>query len=319
VLSLLRPAGSIAAGGILLAAVLAAPAAEPEPPGAAGSPAASDDASFDLGASFDWDLVSLEQSNPRFNASVLSGFHSIRSPGVTPSRAWKTGLGILYTRQEQVLVATNTEVFDQQQLILNPKLNRGFLGAFEVGAGFEASWAEGEDVDVQPDGSAVTEPAEAFEASAADVGIKWSLLRTGRLRLALSFDSRIAVNKGAFGTLPATIYNLELDGDVALTSRLSVISNVQYLTTGHLFEDDQFVFDAAGAYSFSDRFRGMLFGTLVEDDEADNVLFFLGIAGQYVFEQHSFTLAIDLQLNEALRDVRTQNQLDIELSYTFTF
>lgn len=312
---LLRSACSFAAGAILLAAAIGRAAAQSELPGTAeGS-----DPSFDLSPSLDWDLVSLEQANPRFNASVLSGFHSIRSPGVTPSRAWKTGLGVLYSRQEQVVEATNTEIFSQEELILNPKLNHGFFGVFEVGVGFEATWAKGEDVEMLPGGSVATEPQEAFEASAADVGIKWSLLRTGRLRLALAFDTRIAVNKGAFGTLPATIYNLEIDGDFALTSRLSVISNVQYLTADHLFEDDQFVFDAAAAYSFSDQFRGMLFGTLVEDDEADNVLLFLGIAGQYVFEQHSFTLAIDLQLNEAERDVQTQKQVDVEFSYTFTF
>ena len=302
----------------LVAAAPGNAAAQSEPVGTPAVPVESE-SSFDLGSSFDWDLVSLEQSNPRFNASVLSGFHSIRSPGVTPSRAWKTGLGLLYSRQEQVLESTNTEVFSQQELVINPKLNHGFFGAFEVGAGFEATWAKGEEIETPPGGSPVTEPAEAFAASAADVGIKWSLLQTGRLRIALAFDSRIAVNKGTFGTLPATIYNLEIDGDFALTSRLSVISNIQYLTTGHLFEDDQFIFDAATAYSFNDRFRGMLFGTLVEDEEADNVLLFLGIAGQYVFEQHSFTLAIDLQLNEALRDVRTQKQVDVEFSYAFTF
>ena len=36
---------------------------------------------------FDWDLVSLEQNSHRYNASVLSGFHNLRSPGVTPGRA----------------------------------------------------------------------------------------------------------------------------------------------------------------------------------------------------------------------------------------
>ena len=314
-----RSARSFAAAALLVAAALGRAVAQSDVPETVAVPA-EDDASFDLGSPFDWDLVSLEQSNPRFNASVLSGFHSVRSPGITPSRAWKTGLGVLYSRQEQVLESTNTEVFSQQELVLNPKVNHGFFGVFEVGAGFEATWAKGEEVETPPGGGpAVTEPAEAFEASAADLGIKWSLLQTGRLRMALAFDSRIAVNKGAFGTLPATIYNLEIDADFALTSRLSVITNVQYLTTGHLFEEDQFLFDAATAYSFNDRFRGMLFGTLVEDNEADNVLLFLGIAGQYVFEQHSFTLAIDLQLNEALRDVRTQKQVDVEFSYAFTF
>ena len=106
--------------------------------------------------------------------------------------------------------------------------------------------------------------------------------------------------------------------DVSLGG-LSAITNVQYLTNNHWFEEDQFVFDAGLVYTFSDEFRGMLFGTLVQDDEADNVLLFGGIAGQYVFEQHSFTLALDLQINEADRDVRTQKQIDVEFSYTFTF
>ena len=33
---------------------------------------------------FNWDLVSIEQNNQRFNGSALTGFHSIRSAGVTP-------------------------------------------------------------------------------------------------------------------------------------------------------------------------------------------------------------------------------------------
>ena len=63
----------------------------------------------------------------------------------------------------------------------------------------------------------------------------------------------------------------------------------------------------------------MLFGTLSNESEADGVLFFLGIAGQYIFEQHSFTLALDLQINEARRDIRTQKQVDVEISYAYTF
>jgi hypothetical protein len=42
---------------------------------------------------FDWDLISLEQNSQRFNGSVLSGFHNLRSPGVTPARAWRPGWG----------------------------------------------------------------------------------------------------------------------------------------------------------------------------------------------------------------------------------
>ena len=54
-------------------------------------------------------------------------------------------------------------------------------------------------------------------------------------------------------------------------------------------------------------------------NEADHAVLFIGIAGQYVFEQHSFTLALDFQLNDARREVRTESQIDVEFSYTFTF
>ena len=268
---------------------------------------------------FDWDLVSLEQATPRYNASVLSGFHSVRSPGVTPRRAWKTGLGLLYSREEQVLVSTNTEIFRREQLIANPKINYGLFTNVEAGAGFEASWAKGREPVTLSDGSMGTVSEESFEASAAALGVKWGFLRLERLRLGLAFDSRIAVNKEAFGALPGTIYNVELDGDYRLNERLSAVTNLQYLTNNHWFEEDQFVFDAGLVYTFSDEFRGMLFGTIVEDDASDSALLFGGIAGQYVFEQHSFTLAFDLQINEATRDVRTQKQIDVEFSYTFTF
>jgi hypothetical protein len=278
-----------------------------------------DDTPTDVSTLFDWDLVSLEQNNPRFNASVLSGFHSIRSPGVTPNRAWKTGLGILYTREQQIAEGTNTELFNREQVIFNPKINYGLLGHLEAGAGFEASWASGEEPEFLPDGTVQTQGQESWEASAVDLGLKWGFLKVGRLRLGLAFDSRIAVNKGAFGSLEDTIYNAEIDGDFAVTSRVGILSNLQYLTTDHFFQDEQVVFDLGTSYSFSDRFRGMLFGTLQDDSEADDVLIFAGIAAQYVFEQHSFTLALDLQLNEAYRDVRTQKQVDVEFSYTFTF
>jgi hypothetical protein len=268
---------------------------------------------------FDWDLVSLEQNNPRYNASVLSGFHSIRSPGVTPSRGWKTGLGMLYSQEERVAEGTNTKLFSQEQVLFNPKINRGFLGFLEAGAGFEATYTNGRDSATAPGGGTVTSNEDAFEASSVDAGIKWAFLQLDRLRLALSFDSRIAINRGAFGTLPKTLYNLEIDGDFALTSRLLVISNLQYVTTDEFFDEEQIVFDLAASYSFHDRFRGMLFGTLSNESEADGVLFFLGIAGQYIFEQHSFTLALDLQINEARRDIRTQKQVDVEISYAYTF
>lgn len=268
---------------------------------------------------FNWDLVSLEQNNPRFNASVLSGFHSYRSPGVSPHRAWKTGIGILYTREEQVAVASNSELFDRQQVIFNPKLNFGLWNRLEGGVGFEATWAEGKDIEFREDGTVAEDPRSEWAASAVDLGVKWGFLRREPLRLALSFDSRIAINRGRFGTLPATSYNIELDGDYAFTSRFSLGSNLQFLTSDRPGTRDQVVVDLAGIYSFSDQFRGMIFTTALEDDEADDVLLFTGFAGQYVFEQHSFTVALDIQLNDARREIRTQRQLDIEFSYTFTF
>ena len=267
-----------------------------------------------------WDLVSLEQNNARFNASVLSGFHSIRSPGVSPHRAWKTGIGILYTRQEQVAVASNTELFEQQQVIFNPKINYGLYNSVEVGAGLEATWTEGKDITFDQETATVLDDGrQEWDVSAFGLGLKWGALQNRRLRLALSFDTRIALNRGRFGTLPATVYNFELDGDYAVTSRFSLGSNLQFLTSDRSDAQDQVVLDLASHYSFSDRFRGMIFLTAQEDDEADDILLFTGFAGQYVFEQHSFTLALDLQLNDARREVRTQRQLDIELSYTFTF
>ena len=260
---------------------------------------------------FDWDLVSLEQNNPRFNASVLSGFHSVRSPGVSPYRAWKTGIGLLYSREEQVAVTSNTELFDREQLTLNPRLNYGAFPGIEVGGGFETLWTEGKEILNIPGGGTGTETA--WEANAVGLGAKWAFLDTRPLRLALSFDSRVAVNRGAFGTLPATVYNVEIDGDYAVTSRFFIAGNLQFMTSDRDAIRDQVILDLAGQYAFSDQFRGMLFSTAIEDDEADEVLFFIGFAGQHVIEQHSFTLALDFQLNDASREVRTERQLDVEL------
>jgi hypothetical protein len=274
---------------------------------------------FDMASLFNWDLVSLEQNNPRFNASVLSGFHMVRSPGVTPARAWKTGIGIQYTRQERVAEATNTEVFSIQQVLFTPKLNYGLFDVLEAGVGLESTWSEGSELEEGAGGTVETVPEEAWSLSAVDVGLKWGFLKLGRLRLALSVDARISVDEETFGSLPRSLYNVEVDGDFAVTRRFGLISNLQYGTTSKFFEENLVVFDAGTAYSFSNRFRGMVFGTLQGDDQADSVLLFVGMAAQYVFEQHSFTLALDLQLNEPDRSVRTQKQLDIEFSYTFTF
>lgn len=272
----------------------------------------------DFVAPFNWDLVSLEQNNPRFNASVLSGFHSVRSPGVTPFRAWKTGLGLLYSREEQVAVATNTRLFDRQEMVLNPKVNYGIWDQVEAGLGFEAIWANGKEIrGGAPAGTIRSE--EGFEASAVGVGAKWGFLDEPRFRMALSLDSRIAINKSAFGALPASLLNVEIDADYAITSRWGVITNLQFITGVEGEVDDEVVFDLGTTYTFTDRFRGMLFATAKEDDEAGSVVLFTGIAGQYVFEQHSFTLALDFQLTDADREIRSQSQVDVELSYTFTF
>lgn len=307
----IRGAWFVGLGGVLVACAMASvsPLSGGEPPGEDRS----------LAPLFNWDLVSLEQNNPRFNASVLSGFHSVRSPGVTPHRAWKVGLGVLYSREQQVATTTNTVLFSRQQVILNPKINYGFYNSLEAGAGFEAAYTDGREPQVGPGGETELVPEEELAASAVNLGVKWGVLQAGRLRLGLSFDSRIAVNEDAFGALPKTLYNAEIDGDYAITSRFGVVTNVQYMTTDDFFEENQFVLDLGTTYTFSDNFRGMFFGTLQDDLEANDVLLFAGVAGQYVFEQHSFTLALDFQLNEADRDVRTQNQLDLEFSYTFTF
>ncbi len=280
-------------------------------------PLAADD---DVIGRFDWDLISLEQNNSRFNGSVLSGFHSVRSPGVTPVGAWKAGLGILYSREEQTFSSGgSTTTFENDLVILNPKLNYGFFRHFEAGVGLELNWAEGSTVEEAPGGGVETERNDNFNISAAVAGVKWNFHDDRRLRLALSFDTRVATREKQFGMLPATLFNIELDADYAFTSRFSLVSNLQFLTSDENSVSDQVIFDLAGNYSFSDRFRGMIFGTVQEDDESDDAVFFIGFAGQYAFLEHSFTIAIDFQLNDARREVRTESQVDLEVSYTFTF
>src|SRR4029450_10209824 len=111
----------------------------------------------------------------------------------TPRRAWKTGLGLLYSREEQVLESTNTEIFRREQLIFNPKINYGLLPNVGAGTGFEASWAKGREPVTLSDGSMGTVSEEAFEASAAALGAKWGFLRVGKLRLGRGVHRRIAV------------------------------------------------------------------------------------------------------------------------------
>ncbi|MBN1441379.1 MAG: hypothetical protein JXA90_01660, partial [Planctomycetes bacterium] len=250
---------------------------------------------------FDWDIISLEQNNPRFNGSVLTGFHSVRSPGVTPYRGWKTGLGFLYTREEQISEVAESKRFTYNQLILNPKLNYGFFWNLEAGAGLAASYATGRELVSDGAGGTAETDEENIDLSSVDLGVKWNLLNLDRLRFALAFDSRLALNRGEFGLLSGNFFNLELDTDFAVTNRFSVAGNLQLLTSDRKDVRTQVMSDIAAIYSFTDQFRGMLFGTIKEDDEARTALGFVGIAGQYVIEQHSFTLAFDLLLNDADR------------------
>jgi hypothetical protein len=271
---------------------------------------------------FDWDLVSLEQNSQRFNGSILSGFHNLRSPGVTPARAWKTGLGLIYSKEDDIATTTEGErTFSTQRLIMNPKLNYGFWDSLEAGVGMEANYVTGKEINGLPNVGTVVQSDENAAASAVDAGLKYSFLKLERLRLGVSADSRIAVDRHAFGMLPYTLFDIELDGQYYFTNRFSLLSNLQFMTSDNFNQvRDEFVFDLGGAYTFSDKFRGLVFGTLMEDDPASTAVLFLGFAGQYLFaERHSFTLAVDFQVNDATREVRTQGQFDLEFSYTFTF
>ena len=95
--------------------------------------------------------------------------------------------------------------------------------------------------------------------------------------------------------------------------------NLQFLTSDSDELENQIIFDIAAVYSFTNTFRGMLFSTIQEDDLARTFLGFIGFAGQYVHKQHAFTLSFDIQLNDADRAIRTEEQIDIALSYTYTF
>jgi len=258
---------------------------------------------------FNWDLVSLEQNNQRFNGSVLTGFHSIRSAGVTPLGGWKLGMGLLYTGEEQFV---SPNLFRRNEVYLNPKLNMGLFEDIEFGAGLVAAYANGRDL-------GDTENREEGGLNSVDLGMKWKFYDDRQLRFALSFDTRLSLNEDTFGMLRGNYYNIELDTDYAVTSRLSMAGNLQFLTSDSDALENQFILDVAAVYSFTNTFRGMLFSTVQEDDLARTFLGFIGFAGQYVHNQHSFTLSFDIQLNDADRAIRTEEQIDIALSYTYTF
>tara|TARA_Y100000758_G_scaffold37293_1_gene24380 strand:+ start:465 stop:1385 length:921 start_codon:yes stop_codon:yes gene_type:complete len=267
---------------------------------------------------FNWDLVSLEQNNQRFNGSALTGFHSIRSAGVTPLGGWKMGLGFLYTGEEQFdrSRGDSDPLFRRNDLYLNPKLNMGLFENIEFGAGLVAAYANGR---AMLNGEPPTVDREEGALSSADLGVKWKFYDDRQLRLALSFDTRLSLNEGTFGMLKGNYYNVELDGDYAVTSRLSMAGNLQFLTSDSAELENQFILDVAAVYSFTNTFRGMLFSTIQEDDLARTFLGFIGFAGQYVHKQHAFTLSFDIQLNDADRAIRTEEQIDIALSYTYAF
>ena len=267
---------------------------------------------------FNWDLVSLEQNNQRFNGSALTGFHSIRSAGVTPLGGWKMGLGFLYTGEEQFdrSRGDSNPLFRRNEVYLNPKLNMGLFENIEFGAGLVAAYANGR---AMLNGEPPTVDREEGALSSADLGVKWKFYDDRQLRFALSFDTRLSLNEDTFGMLKGNYYNVELDGDYAVTSRLSMASNLQFLTSDSAELKNQFILDVAAVYSFTNTFRGMLFSTIQEDDLARTFLGFIGFAGQYVYKQHAFTLSFDIQLNDADRAIRTEEQIDIALSYTYAF
>ncbi len=269
---------------------------------------------------FDWDLVSLEQNNNRFNGSVLSGFHSIRSAGVTPDQVRKLGLGLLYSHEELLVrTATDLESFDNDRLILNPKLNYGLWDILEFGGGLELNFANGKETEGIGNGLFSTEAETEFGFSAVVGGVKWQFFSEEGFRLAASFDTRLALQAGTFGMLEASFFNFELDGDVQITDQLSLIANLQLISSDRNTIEDLGVLDLAAAYGFNDKFRGMVFTTISEDDEAQEPVFYFGVAGQVVHEVHSFTFALDFQLNDVNREIEAENQIDLEFSYTITF
>ena len=132
---------------------------------------------------FNWDLVSLEQNNQRFNGSILTGFHSIRSAGVTPLGGWKLGMGLLYTGEEQFVRSVGDSLFRRNEGYLNPKLNMGLFEDVELGAGLVAAYANGREL-VDGPGGPFTEDREEGVLSSADLGVKWKFYDDRQLRFA---------------------------------------------------------------------------------------------------------------------------------------
>jgi hypothetical protein len=192
----------------------------------------------------------------------------------------------------------------------------GLFENIEFGAGLVAAYANGR---AMLNGEPPTVDREEGALSSADLGVKWKFYDDRQLRFALSFDTRLSLNEDTFGMLKGNYYNVELDGDYAVTSRLSMAGNLQFLTSDSADLKNQFILDVAAVYSFTNTFRGMLFSTIQEDDLARTFLGFIGFAGQYVYKQHAFTLSFDIQLNDADRAIRTEEQIDIALSYTYAF
>jgi len=210
-------------------------------------------------------------------------------------------------------------LFRRNQVYLNPKMNLGLFENMEFGAGLVAAYANGRELLTDEAGEGFFENREEGVLSSVDLGMKWKVYDDRQLRLALSFDTRLSLNEDTFGMLPGNFYNIELDGDYAVTSRLSMAGNLQFLTSDSDELENQFILDVAAVYSFTNTFRGMLFSTIQEDDLARTFLGFIGFAGQYVYKQHAFTLSFDIQLNDADRAIRTEEQIDIALSYTYAF
>ena len=235
-------------------------------------------------------------------------------------RSRKLGLGILYMHEELTArTGERTTTFDNDIVILNPKLNYGLWEFLEFGGGLELNLANGKESRRLEGGGLDLKSESEIGFSSVVGGVKWNFFDEQGLRISSSFDTRVALQPGTFGMLGATFFNFELDADYALSDQLSVVSNMQFITSDRNEVEDVGILDLAAAYGFNDRFRGMVFTTIQEDDEAREPAFFFGVAGQMVHQQHSFTFAVDFQLNDVGREVEATNQIDLEFSYTITF